>query len=224
MPRTRVLDDENKREVVALVTAGMSMEKVARYVGCARKTIYRARQVDKEFDFRLRRARMAADLNPLEAMRRAAGTHWRAAAWMLEREERLEADRRTTSTPSQFTHEDLEAIAFRVTQLVRSRQLVDLSEGMPLVEAIDEIFRRAEPGATGPKSRPLPAKGPTVEESIALLDQRWSDRAAGDPNDLLPLRKELADATRPEANFDPKGSEPTEPQTANREKTPIDAG
>lgn len=66
----------------------MQYYKVARYVGCNYKTIVRERQRDDQFDQQLRRAEMAADLNPLEAMRRAAATHWRAAAWMLERDER----------------------------------------------------------------------------------------------------------------------------------------
>ena len=38
-----------------------------------------------EFNDQLRRAEMVAQLSPLRAMQQVASTHWRAAAWMLER-------------------------------------------------------------------------------------------------------------------------------------------
>ena len=83
--RQRVLDDGKQREVCALVSAGCSLLAAARYVDCVPNTIRREATRNAEFGVRFREARLAAQLNPLRAMRKAAANHWRAAAWMLER-------------------------------------------------------------------------------------------------------------------------------------------
>ena len=83
--RQRVLDDAKQREVCALVSAGCSLAAAARYVDCAPRTIRREARRNAAFAERFRKARVTAQLSPLQAMNRAAATHWRAAAWMLER-------------------------------------------------------------------------------------------------------------------------------------------
>ncbi|TWT65904.1 hypothetical protein Pla123a_48150 [Posidoniimonas polymericola] len=90
MARPRVLDEGKQREVCALLTAGMTMGEAAAYVGCCEKTIGREQTRDEGFDERVRRARMAARLGPLQAVRQAAATHWRAAAWLVDRQDRQE--------------------------------------------------------------------------------------------------------------------------------------
>jgi hypothetical protein len=83
--RPRALDETKRREVCALITAGCGIEGAARYVGCAPSTIRREALRNVQFNEELRRANLAAELSPLNAMRHAAATHWRAAAWLLER-------------------------------------------------------------------------------------------------------------------------------------------
>ena len=83
--RHRVLDDLKRREICALVTAGCSISSAANYVGCNRATIRREELRDPEFAHQLRRSELEAELNPLRTMQMAASTHWRAAAWLLER-------------------------------------------------------------------------------------------------------------------------------------------
>lgn len=83
--RPRVLDDVKKREIAALLSTGYSLHSAARYVGCSPKTIRREMERDEEFNERLRKAKLAARLEPLRALRNKASTHWRAAAWLLER-------------------------------------------------------------------------------------------------------------------------------------------
>ncbi|TWT72673.1 hypothetical protein Pla123a_39690 [Posidoniimonas polymericola] len=90
MGRPRVLDEGKQREVCALLTAGMTVGEAADYVGCCVKTIRREQARDDDFDERVRRARMAARLGPLQAVRQAAATHWRAAAWLVDRQDRQE--------------------------------------------------------------------------------------------------------------------------------------
>jgi hypothetical protein len=83
--RIRSLDESKQREVCALLSAGCSLEAAASYVECAANTIRREALRNPDFGRRLREARIQAQLTPLQAMRKAASNHWRAAAWMLER-------------------------------------------------------------------------------------------------------------------------------------------
>lgn len=88
MPRTgrpRALDEPKRREICALISAGCGFDGAARYVGCATSTIRREASRNADFNEQLRQANLAAELIPLNALRRAASTHWRAAAWLLER-------------------------------------------------------------------------------------------------------------------------------------------
>jgi hypothetical protein len=83
--RPRALDEIKQREICAPVTAGCSICEAARYVGCAPSTIHREAKRNDPFAEKLRHATTYAGLSPLQAMQAASRTHWRAAAWMLER-------------------------------------------------------------------------------------------------------------------------------------------
>jgi hypothetical protein len=83
--RPRALDETKLREICALVTAGSGIIGAARYVGCATSTIRREACRNPDFNDRLRRASLAAELTPLNAVREAAKKYWRAGAWLLER-------------------------------------------------------------------------------------------------------------------------------------------
>lgn len=83
--RPRALDETKLREICALVSAGSGIIGAARYVGCAASTIRREACRNPDFNERLRRASLAAELGPLNAIREAAKKYWRAGAWLLER-------------------------------------------------------------------------------------------------------------------------------------------
>ena len=83
--RPRVLDDGKRREICALVSAGCGLDAAARYVSCSVSTIRREALRNEHFRKELRGAELRSQLDPLRAMRQAACTHWRAAAWLLER-------------------------------------------------------------------------------------------------------------------------------------------
>jgi hypothetical protein len=83
--RPRALDDVKRREICALVAGGCGLREAARYVRCNIYTIRREAERNAEFDEQLRRAETYAQLSPLRAMQAAVATHWRAAAWFLER-------------------------------------------------------------------------------------------------------------------------------------------
>ena len=83
--RPRALDDAKRREICALVAGGCGLREAARYVCCAVKTIRREAERNPKFQEQLSRSEMYAQLSPLRAMQQACATHWRAAAWFLER-------------------------------------------------------------------------------------------------------------------------------------------
>jgi len=106
--RPRALDETKRREICALVTAGASLQRAAEYVGCSYVTVYRERQRNEAFRAQLGRAKAVRQLAPLQMMRQAAQTHWRAAAWMLERTEPDQFGRRT---PHAFGAKELRTLA-----------------------------------------------------------------------------------------------------------------
>src|SRR5688572_5706903 len=85
MPRPRLLNPTKRAAVVAQVASGLTLDEAARYVGCSPKTIRRESDRDASFRNELGDAELAAQSEPLRIMRQAASTHWRAAAWLLER-------------------------------------------------------------------------------------------------------------------------------------------
>ena len=83
--KTRLLSEAKRREILALVTAGYSMAGAARYIGCTALTIERELAGSPSFQKKLLQAELAAELEPLRAVRAAASENWRAAVWLLER-------------------------------------------------------------------------------------------------------------------------------------------
>ena len=107
MPRPRALDDVKRREVCALVSAGCDIAHAARYVGTSAITVRREAMRNAEFYDQLRKAELAAQVVPLQAIKKAAQTHWRAAAWYLERTHPDEFGRRNVE---RFTVQQVETI------------------------------------------------------------------------------------------------------------------
>jgi IS30 family transposase len=126
--RPRALDEIKRREVCALVSTGCSVRRAARYVGCAHTTIVREAQQNQDFRDRLRAAEIQAQLHPLRAIRQAAATHWRAAAWWLER------------TQSGFARRDPDSIS---TKRVRAlfQNLLDVVDKERLANSTRERLR-----------------------------------------------------------------------------------
>lgn len=169
MGRPKSLDDQKQREVCALVSAGMSLPKVAMYVGCSVKTIRRLRDCEPDFDERMRRAQLAADLNPLEAMRRASGTHWRAAAWMLDRQERRGQSGKDKRRDGEFLRAVTDAHA-KARQLVQREVICPLTQDR-LQPGLDLLFATLAGEAAGGTSVPMPgAEGTKVAAESTTQD------------------------------------------------------
>jgi hypothetical protein len=151
-----MLDDARQREICALVSAGCSLRAAAEYIECAPNTIRREAARNPEFSQRFREARLQAQLSPLQAMRKAANSHWRAAAWMLERTDPDHFGRRPTPAfrPKQARalKDDILAILsteidnpFLLSRLKKQiKHLVDYSiDGVVKVERTNHLLREA---------------------------------------------------------------------------------
>ena len=111
--RHRVLDESKCREICALITVGCSIQAAARYVGCSRNTIRREAARNEEFADLLRYAEIEARIRPVRTMQEASGTHWRAAAWLLERTQPEEYARAAANLVKIETVQDFVARATR---------------------------------------------------------------------------------------------------------------
>lgn len=121
-PRTKVgrkrilADPEKRRTLCAMIAVGAGLEAAADHVGCSVRTIRREAERDPAFASQLVAARKELLLYPLRAMHAAASTHWRAAAWMLERSFQL---RFAHSKPEQqaTTMEKLDKLADQIATI-----------------------------------------------------------------------------------------------------------
>jgi hypothetical protein len=117
--RPRALDDAKRREICALVAGGCGIREAARYVRCGINTIRREAERNPQFGQQLRSSEVYAQLSPLRAMQQAVGTHWRAAAWMLER-----------AFPERFARPDQGAFGARQARQLMNEVLQVISSEM----------------------------------------------------------------------------------------------
>ncbi|MBN1909756.1 MAG: hypothetical protein JW818_08455 [Pirellulales bacterium] len=86
-PQPPKLSDFNKREILAILGVGCSVDTAANYVGCSPGVIQRLAASDPTFAYRLQKARPMVELGFMRSIQDAAtkAQYWRAAAWALER-------------------------------------------------------------------------------------------------------------------------------------------
>jgi len=83
--RPRALNDFKRQNICMYVAFGCGLESAARFVGVSPITIRREARRNPEFRDQLRRAQQDCEIGPLNTIRTAAHTNWRASAWYLER-------------------------------------------------------------------------------------------------------------------------------------------
>ena len=82
--RRRFFDDRRKGELRDLIERGASLEEAAEAMDVSLRTVQREMKLDDDFHHEVRLALRAAP-EPEKLLKGHARTHWRAAAWLLER-------------------------------------------------------------------------------------------------------------------------------------------
>ncbi|MCC6491521.1 MAG: hypothetical protein IT424_00700 [Pirellulales bacterium] len=167
MPRARSLTPEKQTQLCALVAQGAAVEQAADAVGVTLRTVQREVCRDEDFEHDLRLAELAAPVDPLKLMHQAARSHWRAAAWMLERTDQRYAKRKAhTCTADQFQ----DALA----------EVIDAAVSVASPDRQHAVSRQARAAAQRAAGRLFPAAG----ASDHARDARENDL---DPPSLEPV-------------------------------------
>ena len=95
--RRRILTPALKSELCRLVAKSATIEDAADTLDVSLRTVQRERKHDEDFDHELRLS-LQAEPDPKKLMQTAARTHWRAAAWLLERTDPETYARRPVNT------------------------------------------------------------------------------------------------------------------------------
>jgi IS30 family transposase len=152
--RPRALDNVKLREISALISAGCGLEGAARYVGCAASTIRREARRNPDFNEQLRRAHLAAELGPLNAMRNAANKHWRAAAWLLER---TNAQRFAKQNVRHVKPEHLQQFTEMIGNLLQ-QEIPDRNTRRRIRRRLGKVIKQSEADSLAAEFDPCPTR------------------------------------------------------------------
>ncbi len=128
------------------------MEGAAQYVGCAASTIRREARRNLDFNEKLRRAHLAAELGPLNALRNAANKHWRAAAWLLER---TNAQRFAKQNVRLLKPEQLAEFTDQLAEIF-STEITDRNVRRRIVRKMDQFIKQNEANLIATQLDPIP--------------------------------------------------------------------
>lgn len=96
---SRVMTPERREKLCELLAESHTLEEASEAVGVSIRTVQRERKRDEDFDHEVLLA-LQKTPDPLKLMEQAARTHWRAAAWLLERRNPEEYARKPVNTAS----------------------------------------------------------------------------------------------------------------------------
>lgn len=183
MPRPKFLNPERCRDLLAYVSAGLRLEHAARYVGCSVRTVRREADANDQFRRDLAAAELSVRSDPEKLMGRAAGSHWRAAAWMLERREPHRFGRRRADSCGPRELEEICTTIMEVALAAASDDRARRELYLKMVAALREVTTDLFPP-------PLPARSPFTfhrfTEEQRLFDMAdetsaFARRTCGDP-------------------------------------------
>ncbi len=169
--RPRALDSNKKRLVCDAVSRGATLAEAAVTIGVSLRTVQREARLDPRFDQQLRLAHNDKP-DPLILMHSAARTHWRAAAWLLERTDPERYAKRPASavSPQQFQA----ALNFILEAALEATPPEHRAAVYEHVEAACQEAIRCVLPNLGPWSRPINPQLP----STPLADRHGRERLA----------------------------------------------
>jgi hypothetical protein len=96
---SRVMTPARRTKLCELIAESHTIEEASEAIGVSIRTVQRERKRDEDFDHEVLLA-LQKTPDPLKLMEQAARTHWRAAAWLLERQNPEEYARKPVNTTS----------------------------------------------------------------------------------------------------------------------------
>lgn len=184
----RIIDASKKERFCEFVRDSHSLEEAAEALDVSLRTVQRERQRDEAFDRDIRAAQESHP-NPLKLMESAARTHWRAAAWLLERERPDRFGRRRANTARKH---EVEAALDQVLEAALAATPPEQRSALyqPVLAAVEQAFQQCFPQverSDSAKRRKFPAT-PLADEA-AIASESSSTEAA------TQLSPKIAEAT-----------------------------
>jgi hypothetical protein len=112
--RPRDFTPELQFQFLELVAKGSTVAQAAWGVGVSLRTVQREAKANDGFHHELELAQQASPVHPEQLLREAARTHWRAAAWMLERSD---PERFGKRPPTSCSPEKLQTLVAHLIEL-----------------------------------------------------------------------------------------------------------
>lgn len=176
---SRIMTPARCEKFCELIAESHSQEEAAEEIGVSIGTIQRERKRDEDFDHEVRLA-LQKTPDPLKLMEQAARSHWRAAAWLLERRNPEEYARRPVNATS--PKKVATALRFMVESALEAvpEELRD-AVYTHLQGAMNEAFHNCFPtmGKWGaPKFPKLPVDTPHLDNQAA---KEWQTKVTFTP-------------------------------------------
>jgi hypothetical protein len=177
--RPREFTHPKRRELLQHIGQGATVEEAASIVGVSLRTVQRAAKHNEFFDHDLQLAVHAAPVDPYTMVARAARTHWRAAAWLLER---TDPDRFAKRPPNSCRPETLmdisawlietalEATAPEQRETVYRRMQAVADKAFNVLMPDQHDARRALVGAL--PDRPMPLSNHEFTKTLRVVPDR----------------------------------------------------
>ena len=191
--RRRILDPAKKARLCELVAKeSYSIEQAADALDVSLRTVQRERKFDQDFDHEVRLS-LQQPPDPLKLMEHAARTHWRAAAWLLERRNPEEYARKPINTAN--TKQVWAALQFVTEVALRAVAPEQRQEVYSAIEAASKEAHDCCFPAFGPWGHPRRPKLPPTP----LYDETAREATRLKYGLPLPTSEELAAKERQEA-------------------------
>ena len=171
--RPRTLTGEKQDELINRIGQGATVAEAAGIVGVSLRTVQREAKDNEQFGHDLQLALGSAPSDPYQLMLRAARTHWRAAAWLLERSDPERFGKRPPNSCRPEQMRNLATVLIEAAlQFVspERRELLDCHLQAVADQALEAVLP-AQRKRELTTYRPLPDEGPDATTLDGILEQ-----------------------------------------------------
>jgi hypothetical protein len=181
--RPREFTHKKREELINHIAQGASVEEAAQIVGVTLRTVQREAKHNEFFHHDLQLALHSAPPDPHVLMQRAARTHWRAAAWLLERTDPDKFAKRPPNSCSPETLMDvgdwliekaLEATPPEQREAMYRHLRTAADKALDMIMPDKHIARRGMTGALA--AQPTPLSSQAFVKTIPVLPDRDASR------------------------------------------------